>query len=202
MQSDGEQGPLWQWLENPQNRADLMKALYSLVRAFCSNPKQYDDAVQELFSETVATALPKQAHYDPSRPAKLYLLGFARNIAQRMKRERAISSAMIRLDAPPLSDGAAVDLWESLVMVHVESTETAVVDRDWMEQTLATASESDRYILQLAIVDELNGDEIAQQLGINPGTARVRLSRALQRLRERVKLEESVSTQQLRGGIR
>jgi len=51
------------------------------------------------------------------------------------------------------------------------------------EELLGLVSEPDRQVLRLAIVEGLSGRELAAQLGITEGAARVRLHRAKQQLR-------------------
>jgi RNA polymerase sigma-70 factor (ECF subfamily) len=58
---------------------------------------------------------------------------------------------------------------------------------------LAGVAESDRQVLRMAILHELNGDSLARELGVTPGAARVRLHRALNRLRESQIMREWMS---------
>jgi RNA polymerase sigma-70 factor (ECF subfamily) len=57
------------------------------------------------------------------------------------------------------------------------------------ESMLARCSNEDQTILRLAILEELDGDAVARRLGVPPGTARVRLHRAIKRLRNRLEGE-------------
>ena len=63
----------------------------------------------------------------------------------------------------------------------------AVLTDETVEHVLALVSDNDREILTLAVINDLSGERIAQELGIKPGAARVRLSRALNRLRAAMK---------------
>ncbi|MBX3061605.1 MAG: hypothetical protein KF726_01440 [Anaerolineae bacterium] len=51
---------------------------------------------------------------------------------------------------------------------------------------MALVSVEDARLLKLAVLHDLDGDELAQELGITAGAARVRLHRALRRLRREV----------------
>ena len=51
---------------------------------------------------------------------------------------------------------------------------------------------ADREVLRLALIHELDGESLARALGVRPGAARVRLHRALGRLREAVIRDGSV----------
>jgi RNA polymerase sigma factor (sigma-70 family) len=44
----------------------------------------------------------------------------------------------------------------------------------------------DRNVLELAFLRDLDGEALAKELGIRPGAARVRLHRALLRLRDKM----------------
>ena len=52
-----------------------------------------------------------------------------------------------------------------------------------LAELLAGVSEGDQQIIRLAVVHEMNGEELGRALGVSPGAARVRLHRALNRLR-------------------
>lgn len=52
-------------------------------------------------------------------------------------------------------------------------------------ELLSLVSAEDQEVLRLAIINELEGEELAKTLGISHGTARVRLHRAINRLRQR-----------------
>jgi RNA polymerase sigma-70 factor (ECF subfamily) len=60
----------------------------------------------------------------------------------------------------------------------------------WCDAAVAALLEhvpvSDREVLRLALIHELDGESLARALGVRPGAARVRLHRALGRLREAV----------------
>jgi RNA polymerase sigma-70 factor (ECF subfamily) len=53
-------------------------------------------------------------------------------------------------------------------------------------ELLSSVSAEDQKVLRLAIINELEGEELAKTLGISHGTARVRLHRAINRLRKRL----------------
>ena len=53
-----------------------------------------------------------------------------------------------------------------------------------MREALATLDEIDREVLQLRAFEGLENDEVAQVLGLEPGTASKRYGRALLRLRQ------------------
>jgi RNA polymerase sigma-70 factor (ECF subfamily) len=56
--------------------------------------------------------------------------------------------------------------------------------QDAVQQAIDALDDRDRDVLVLAAIEQRPGAEVAQALGVTPGAMRVRLHRALQRLRE------------------
>jgi RNA polymerase sigma factor (sigma-70 family) len=120
---------------------------------------------EEILHEAVAQAFAKLDTYDPARPAVNWLLGFAIKIIQQMKRHQGREAA--RAD-------------------YVSFDEVGLVDRlhgQAAQELLGLVSESDQQVLRLAIIEGLSGRELALELEITEGAARVRLHRAKQQLR-------------------
>lgn len=59
-----------------------------------------------------------------------------------------------------------------------------------LREALGALSASDREIVALRVVLELDGDEAARVLGISASAVSTRLSRALQRLEEKVSSDD------------
>jgi DNA-directed RNA polymerase specialized sigma24 family protein len=111
-------------------------------------------------------------------------LGIAANLIKRRQVEmtmRAQREPHIRdlytSDEDRLTDD---ELFSRLAGINVtESTENLEA-----HAMLSLVSEGDRVVLRLAMLYGFNGDALAQELDIKPGAARVRLHRALNRLRD------------------
>lgn len=83
------------------------------------------------------------------------------------------------------------DLFD-LMIEWADRSHPDVLEQEEMITTLLdTLSPNDSHVLRLALLHGLNGDSIAQELGISPGAARVRLHRALQRLRVAYQMQEA-----------
>lgn len=149
---------------------------------------------REILNETVVAALQAAESYDTSRRPIPWLLGIAirriqRAIAAKKKsREREI---LIR-DAWPDAEADASDdeLFERFAdwvqQPHAfESEET-------LQSLLALLSQSDREIIQRSVMQEMDAPSIAAELGISASAVRVRLHRALKRLRGQLQLQEAV----------
>jgi RNA polymerase sigma factor (sigma-70 family) len=68
------------------------------------------------------------------------------------------------------------------------------IDADETVSTLlATLSTEDQQVVRLAILHGLNGETLANELGVSRGAARVRLHRALGRLRQAYTLQRDES---------
>jgi RNA polymerase sigma-70 factor (ECF subfamily) len=141
----------------------------------------------EVLQETVIEALDHVARFDPSRQPMAWLLGIAMNIIKRKKVERAkyyqheISISQInRLQGEPLSES---EYFELIAPFAFAGPEQDVEADEQAASILALVSAEDRHILRLAYISEFEREDLAQHLGITSGAARVRLHRALTRLR-------------------
>jgi RNA polymerase sigma factor (sigma-70 family) len=168
-------------------RSQLLKTLrFYALRAGLASSREGDTVAQELLSETVFEAL-RSAHRlkDDMNPHP-WLLGIALNLIKRRqveiaKRERR--EPLVRDLLPDsqfaLSDDDLFDQLPQLVDTALDEVEA----KDEIADMLTCVSESDSHVLKLAVAHDMNGEALAQALQISPGAARVRLHRALNRLR-------------------
>lgn len=146
-----------------------------------------NDAAIELLSQIVIEALAHADRFDPSRQPRAWLLGIAVNLIKRKKAEAAK-----RLTREPLvselvkpADGASDEEFFDRIMESGRANPMAEMEgRAQAEAMLALVTEDERQVIRLAVLEELDGDELARALDIKPGAARVRLHRALNHLRE------------------
>lgn len=160
---------------------------YYVQRARLAKGESVKEVALELLNEVVVEALEHADRFNPSRQPRAWLLGIAANlikqkqagIAKRTQREVFVRD-LLDTNQDTLSDGELFDRIASLTIgppQDLESNEQAA-------KILALVSEGDGKVLRLAVLQELNGEELAKELGITPGAARVRLHRALNRLRD------------------
>lgn len=142
---------------------------------------------QEVLQEVAVEALDHAARFDPERQPLAWLLGIALNVIRRRKAEwmrhaqHEISPARLSQTlAEPLSES---ELFDRLLPNGDAGPEAQVEAGEQAAALLALVSEDDREILRLAFLYDFEREAIAQQLGISPVAARVRLHRALSRLR-------------------
>jgi RNA polymerase sigma factor (sigma-70 family) len=170
-----------------ESEALLGTLRYYVVRAGLANGRDTAPAADELLNEVVVEALEHADRFKPSGQPMAWLLGIAANLIRRKHAERTARDRREPLvrDLVPRAQDA---LSEDELFDRVSSLAVGRPIEDWEANEAASAilahvSESDRSVLRLAIVHDLNGEALAQELGIKPGAARVRLHRALNRLR-------------------
>ena len=174
-------------------RNQLLKTLrFYVLRAGLATHRDVDTVAQELLNETVFEALRSVHRLKPEMNPHPWLLGIALNLIKRRqvelaKRERR--EPLVRDLLPDkefaLSDDDLFDQLPQLLDTAVDEFEV----KDEIADMLTHLSESDSHVLKLAVAHDMNGEAIARDLQITAGAARVRLHRALNRLR-RALLEE------------
>jgi RNA polymerase sigma factor (sigma-70 family) len=155
-----------------------------LARAGVAEGGDVETAALEILSRTAVEALKSPERFDPARPPAAWLLGIAGKIVLRMQRERARGA---RREIPVSRLGTAEDehdddIFDRLVEVAPPSLEDAAIASDAARTLLALVSPDDQRVLLLGVICGLDGARLAQELGVSPGAARVRLSRARDRL--------------------
>lgn len=188
---------LRQFLEEGTNADKLLNIIrFYLYKAnFVSNQALAEMAL-EVLSEVVAAALKNAERYDSVRSPMAWLLGIANNIVKqkrdhhyRLKREEPVSRIQFDSTVGSISPSELFDhlatldprVFEAIAMGDLES---GLAKRQPLIAALARLSATDREVLKLDILHELDGEELARELGVTPGAARVRKHRALERLRQ------------------
>jgi RNA polymerase sigma factor (sigma-70 family) len=149
----------------------------------------YEEAfVTELLDELVVEALEHAERFDPARQPKAWLLGIAANL---IKRRRARTERLERreplagdLDTSGQADISEDDIFDRLTIFSGEDLETATGSKHQLTQILASIPDGDRQVIRLYVLMDLSGEALARELNISAGAARVRLHRALSRLRK------------------
>jgi RNA polymerase sigma-70 factor (ECF subfamily) len=143
-----------------------------------------DADAKELLSDVIIEALEHEARFQGGGQPKAWLLGIAANLVKRRRAEvarREQREPLIRDlhgDEAGMSDDELFD-WMASLTGAVEELDGG----DDAAHLLSRVSPDDARVLRLAVLCGLDGDALAAELGISPGAARVRLHRALNRLR-------------------
>lgn len=167
-----------------------------LFRAGLSGRGQsLEAAARELLQEVVVQALQHESRFQPTREPRAWLLGIAANLIKRRQREmflREKREPLVR-DLHASIEGSLSDdeLFDWMLSLTEQRPSEVLIQDGEVETLLAQVGPDDARILRLAILNGLDGDRLSQALGISPGAARVRLHRALNRLRVAVRREES-----------
>lgn len=130
---------------------------------------------EDLTGETFEKALRRWRRYDPRRAStRTWLCQIARSVAldhlraeqRRRRREDSYGQRLVREAAEPaFAEGLSPEL----------------------DSALQQLSRAEREVIVLRTVLELDGETAARLLGISPSACSTRLSRALQRLEEKVR---------------
>jgi RNA polymerase sigma factor (sigma-70 family) len=186
---------LTQFIE--RNAIDLMGILRSYVRKgeLASNNEDVQETSLELLNEVYIEAVKTAHRFDPARSPRAWLLGIATNMIKRKKTEQAkrlqheISLSLLQQES-----GEQLPAENSLDLISA-GPEQWIEANEQLERMLSLVSESDRDILRLSVIQELDGEALAQHLGCLYTTAQVRLYRAKKRLRTAVEKQRGESNE-------
>lgn len=158
-----------------------------VVRARLAFGDDVPAVADDILNDVVLEALNHAHRFDPDRSPKAWLLGIATNLIRRRQVRQSTQNQrepLIR-DLYPNThhDFTEDDLFDQLSRNSRHNPESRVESQDTVEQLLSLVSDVDQQVIRLAVLDELNGEALAKRLGISAGAARVRLHRALNRLR-------------------
>lgn len=146
--------------------AELAPEVRRVLRRRLRAPHKVDDALQKTFLNVHAA----RARYRPGAPVRPWVLTIARNVAFDHLRKRSSSEQ-------PLSDAAAR---------RIEDPSDVLGEREAM-RTLARALEAlprdKRDVVELHKIEGLPMAAVAERIGINEGTARVRAHRGYKALK-------------------
>jgi RNA polymerase sigma factor (sigma-70 family) len=195
-----EQGLLREFLQ--QRSAALLGVLHLYVqRMGLAHGSQVPEMALEIFQETASEALAHADRFAGSVQTMPLLLGIAANLirrrkveqAKRYRREESLSEMARR--APQPADEQT--LLESLLPA-TSGPAQIVESNDEAAAMLALVSPEDRHVLRLAVLEGHQHTSLARELGTTPGTARMRLHRALNRLRAAWKAREEQAQKEIR----
>ena len=179
---------LLQYIERDSN--DIIGIFRSYVRkaGLASNNEEVQEAALELLSEVYLEAVRSAHAFDSTRPPRAWLLGIAMHIISRKRAEQAKHQPEIPLSAIQHDNQEVGDTFSSLILASMltsEGMEQQIEARMQVEYLLSLVSPDDRKILRMSIIEGLDGEALAQQLGCSYTAAHVRLYRAKKQLKKR-----------------
>ncbi len=170
------------------NATSLLGIIRSyVIRMGLARGEDVTPVALEILQQVVLEALDHADRFNPSGQSMAWLLGIAINIIKQNKAER-IKRSQREL---PISDLSVIqeeqlsesDLFDQLLTTSYAGPEQEIAANEQAGLLLSLVSPEDQRILMLAFLDGFEREALAQKLGISPGAARVRLHRALKRLR-------------------
>lgn len=160
---------------------------YYVVRAGLVEDQGPTLAAVELLNEVVVEALEHADRFRASGQPMAWLLGIAANLIKRKQAERITRDRrepLVRDLYSGLEEALGEDeLFDRLATLAVPGPAQDLEADEEVSAILTHVSQDDQYVLRLAVLHGLNGEALAQTLDVTPGAARVRLHRALNRLR-------------------
>ena len=172
--------------------ADNATSLLGIIRSYVirmglASGEDVTAASLEVLQQVVLEALDHSDRFDPTGQPMAWLLGIAINIIKRNKAER-IKLTQRELSINDLSrmqeeQPGESELFDHLVAKSYAGPDQEIAANEQAMLLLSLVSPEDQHILMLAFVEGFEREALAQKLGISPGAARVRLHRALKRLR-------------------
>ncbi len=172
-----------------QENVPLLLGIISsyVVRMGLAHGEAVQAAATDVLQDTVFEALKHADRFDPDTQPRAWLLAISVNVLKRKKTEAAkrYRREVLMSDLPGVASGMSEsDFFDRLMEPASSGPEQAIEMQEQIDEMLARVSTGDQEILRLALVHDLDTNTLAQALGMTPGAARVRLHRALNRLRK------------------
>ena len=155
----------------------LVRSVQRPVYGLCLRLLASEAEASEVAQESFLRAYQNLGRYDEKRPFDLWILAIARNLCLDILRRRS------RLRTEDVEE-----MKESLPSGDPSQEDGAIArqERLSLEAALATLPEEDREVLALYYVQRRTTKEIAQVIGVAPGTIMARLFRAREKLRRQM----------------
>jgi RNA polymerase sigma factor (sigma-70 family) len=174
---------LWEALERelPQVQRSVAVAVVSFLRTGgqAPRPEAVRELAEEALQEAVRRAFQKPEAFDPNRSSPhAWFYGIALNVLREHRRAGARArERLVRLDEP-----AALDRDGETPTIEDRLDDPAAEEPQRVMEILSLVDEPDRSLLAWRYMERATPAEIAARLHVREGTARARVSRALDRL--------------------
>ena len=164
-------------LKDPAVRLRLANAARALLgkRAAELSPTQRTAEAEVIVQEAAARAWKHRDRFDASRDVVKWLVGYIVNVAREFAKKRSHDAT-----SPP-EDGPALD---EMAVDPSRPVDEAVTDKLLARHLVEQLPPTDRQIVEMKYWDELTCAEIGQRLDMQENAVRVRLFRAIQRLKQ------------------
>ncbi len=187
------------------NVASLLGIIRSYVqRMGLARGEEVSAVAVEVLQEVVLEALDHADRFNPTGQPMAWLLGIAINVIKRQKVEFAKRSqrelSIGELSLAQEEHLSEHELFDQITADSSVGPDQEIAANEQAELLLSLVSPEDQHILMLAFLQGFEREALAQKLGISAGATRVRLHRALKRLRlawseQHVKSQEGESNE-------
>lgn len=163
----------------------LVRSVQRQVYGLCLRLLATEAEAAETAQEAFLRAYQNLNKYDEGRPFDLWVLAIARNLCLDQLRRRT----RMRTDD-------VEDMKDTLASSEPSLEEGAIArqERQSLESAMNTLGAEDREVLALYYVQKRTTKEIAQIIGVAPGTIMARLFRAREKLRKQMTPPEAAET--------
>jgi RNA polymerase sigma factor (sigma-70 family) len=181
-----------QWAEElaawmAAHRAELLRLFRPYAEKALGTGANRKDSVDELYAEVARWAMEHVAEWQPERgTTRAWIMRVAVNIAKqwcdkRLRRKTRTASEWE--NASPHESESTEDFWERLSSAPTPGPDGPILLADWARDVLEHALPDDREIVELVILADIPMPQVAERLQITEGAARVRLHRALKKMK-------------------
>jgi RNA polymerase sigma-70 factor (ECF subfamily) len=164
--------------------ASLVRSVQRPVYGLCLRLLRTEAEACEVAQEAFLRAYQHLDRYDEEKPFDLWVIAIARNLCLDLLRRRA------RVKSEDL------DEMRDTLPASGKSQEEGVIEREErlsLDSALSTLPVEDREVLALYYVQKRTTKEIAQVVGVAPGTIMARLFRAREKLRKQMTATKELS---------
>lgn len=173
-----------------ENSASLLGIIRSYVlRMGLAQGTMVELLAADVLHDTVIEGLAHAERFDPATQPRAWLLAIAVNVLKRKKADQA-RRYQREVTMSEVSGSEDADFFDQFSALTGPGPEHSFEVNERVNELLALVSHEDREVLSLALLHDLDMRTLAQALNVSPGAARVRLHRALNRLRTAFKKKE------------
>ena len=155
--------------------AALVRSVQRPVYGLCLRLLRTEAEASEVAQEAFLRAYQNLARYDDQRPFDLWVLAIARNLCLDLLRRRSRMVTEDVADHAQLLPSGEPTLEQNAIEKQ---------ERKSLEDAMSTLNADDREVLALYYVQRRTTKEIAEVMGVAPGTIMARLFRAREKLRK------------------
>ncbi len=163
------------------NDRAIQTRLWNAARAFLGkrgaelSPTQRTAEAEVIAQEAALRAWKGRDKFDASRDIVKWLVGFVINVAREFAKKRP------RHTTGPPEDGPEL---EALAVDPSRPLDDAIADKMLVDHLLAQLPQLDRQIVRMKYCEEMTCAEIGQRIGMNENAVRIRVYRAILKLKQ------------------